>query len=63
MHTKLTHIHKGVRMKSQILAEDVKVDFREKSFSSPLIKHVSNFEFAKLGRFGHRIRLGGVRLG
>ena len=51
-------VNNGVCLKSGILAEDDLVDFREKSFSSPLIEHGSNFEFAKLGRFECRSRLG-----
>ena len=39
-------------MKSQILAEDVEVKFLQKTFKSPLFKHVSYFEFSKLSRFG-----------
>ena len=37
-----------VRMKSRIKAEDVK---------SHLFKHVANFEFVKLGRFGPTLYL------
>ena len=47
-----TGVKNGVRMKSRILAEDVKVDFWQKTFSSPRFKHVYFFEFTMLGRFG-----------
>ena len=39
-------------MRSQILAEDVLVDFQQKSFKLPLLKFRIYFEFTKLGRFG-----------
>ena len=42
----------GVRMKSRILPENVKVEFCQITFMLPLFEHVTNFESAKLGRFG-----------
>ena len=42
----------GVRMKSRFMRFSEMFDFREKLLTSPLFKHVANFESAKLGRFG-----------
>ena len=42
----------GVRMKSRFMRFSEMFDFREKPLTSPLFKHVTNFESAKLGRFG-----------
>ena len=41
-------------MKSRILAEDVLVDFQQKSLS----RLYSNFKFTKLGRFGRPFMTG-----
>ena len=42
----------GVRIKSRFMRFSEMFDFREKPLTSPLFKHVANFESAKLGRFG-----------
>ena len=44
--------HNGVRMKNRIMRYLEKFDFRQKSLTSLRFKKASNFEFAKLGRFG-----------
>ena len=49
--TTMNNTHMGVRMKSRIIVEDVKVESIKLTLALPQFKHVANFEFAKLGCF------------